>query len=98
MVDAIMELFSLGPFNFAYLDASKSGLLHGENIYADVLINPHLRDQSQLKIDRNHQKDQIILAPGRGILADFWVPHEIESCNFQNLLVFGFPETSQNLI
>jgi hypothetical protein len=38
------------------------------------------------------------LVTGRGILADFWVPHEIESCNFQNLLVFGFPETSQNLI
>ena len=26
----------------------------------------------------------------------FWVPDDIESCNFQNLLVFGFPETSQN--
>ena len=38
------------------------------------------------------------MATGRGILADFWVPHEIESCNFQNLLVFRFPETSQNLI
>ena len=35
---------------------------------------------------------------GRGILADFWVPDDIESCNFQNLLVLGFPETSQNLI
>ena len=45
-----------------------------------------------------HQKDQIILAPVWGILADFSVPHEIESCNFQNLLVFGFPETSQNLM
>ena len=43
-------------------------------------------------------KDQIILAPGRWILAGFWVPHEIENCSFQNLLVFGFPETSQNLI
>ena len=31
-------------------------------------------------------------------MTDFWVPHEIESCNFQNLLVFRFPETSQNLI
>ena len=48
--------------------------------------------------DYIHQKDQIILATGRGILADFWVPHYIESFNFQNLLVFGFPETSQNLI
>ena len=46
----------------------------------------------------SNQKDQIILATGRGILADFWVPHDIESCNFQNLHVFGFPETSQNLI
>ena len=24
-------------------------------------------------------KDQIILATGRGILADFWVPHEIDN-------------------
>ena len=46
----------------------------------------------------SERKDQIILAPGRGILADFWVSHEIESCNFQNLLFFWFPETSQNLI
>ena len=38
------------------------------------------------------------MATGRGILADFWVPDDIESCNFQNLLVFGFPETSQNLM
>ena len=45
-----------------------------------------------------NQKDQIILATGRGNLADFWVPDDIESCNFQNLLVFGFPETSQNLM
>jgi hypothetical protein len=44
------------------------------------------------------QKDQIILAMVWGILADFWVPHEIESCNLQNFFVFGFPETSQNLI
>ena len=32
------------------------------------------------------------------ILADFWGPREIESCNFQNLLVFGFCESSQNFI
>jgi hypothetical protein len=44
------------------------------------------------------QKDKIILATGRGILADFWVPDDIESCNFQNLLVLVFPETSQNLM
>ena len=41
------------------------------------------------------QKDQIILATGRGILEYFWVPQDIESCSFQNLLVFGFPETCQ---
>ena len=43
-------------------------------------------------------KGPIILATRQGILADFWVPHEIESCNFQNLLVFRFPETSESLI
>ena len=43
-------------------------------------------------------KDQIILAPSRGILVDFWDPHDIVSCNFQNLLVFEYFETSQNLI
>jgi hypothetical protein len=42
---------------------------------------------------------QIILAPVWGILvADFLVPDEIKSCNFQNLLVLGFPDTSQTLI
>ena len=34
----------------------------------------------------SHQKDQIILTSGRGILADFWVPHEIESWDFQHVL------------
>ena len=33
----------------------------------------------------------------REIFADFWVPHEIKSCDFQNLLVFGFPEASHHL-
>ena len=42
-------------------------------------------------------KDQIILATGRGILADFWVPHEIESWNFQHMLDLWFSEASQNL-
>ena len=50
------------------------------------------------RIKKETIKFQIILATGRGILADLWVPHDIEHCNFQNLLVFGFPETSQNLI
>ena len=42
-------------------------------------------------------KDQITLPVVLGILADFQVPHEINSWNFQNLLVLGFRETSQNL-
>ena len=50
-----------------------------------------------LPIEKNHNKYSS-KGPERGILADFWVPHEIESCNFQYWLVFGFPETSQNLI
>ena len=34
---------------------------------------------------------KIILATGRGILADFWVPHEIESWNFQHMiLIYNF--------
>ena len=51
--------------------------------------------EHKLKFSR---KDQIIVVNRRGILVDFWVPHEIESCICQNLLAFGFPETSQNLI
>ena len=43
-------------------------------------------------------KGLIIVGPGWIALAPFWLPDVIESCNFQNLLVFGFPETSQNLI
>jgi hypothetical protein len=31
-------------------------------------------------------------------LADFWVPDDVESCDFHNLLVLGIPETSQNLM
>ena len=41
------------------------------------------------------RKDQIILATGRKIMADFWVPDDIESFNFQNLVVSEFPETSK---
>jgi hypothetical protein len=43
-------------------------------------------------------KGLIIVGPGLIALAPFWVPDDIESCNFQNLLVFGFPETSQSLM
>ena len=46
---------------------------------------------------KKHQKDQIILALVWGILADFWVPHEIDSWNFQHMLDLWFSEASQNL-
>jgi hypothetical protein len=36
--------------------------------------------------------DQIILAMVWGILADFWVPHEIDSWNFQHMLDLWFSE------
>ena len=38
------------------------------------------------------------MGPGLIALVPFRVPDDIESCNFKNLLVFGFPETSQNLM
>ena len=43
-------------------------------------------------------KGLIIVGPGWIALAPFWVLDDKESCNFQNMLVFGFPETSQNLM
>ena len=44
------------------------------------------------------KKGLIIVGPGWIALAHFWVPDDIESCRFQNLLIFRFPETSQNLM
>ena len=44
------------------------------------------------------RKGLIRVGPGWIALAPFWVPDDIESCNFQNLLVFGFPETSQDFM
>ena len=38
------------------------------------------------------------MGPDLIALVPFRVPDDIESCNFKNLLVFGFPETSQNLM
>jgi hypothetical protein len=55
-----------------------------------VLIN-------RLKIPQMAQKGLIILAPAGGVLADFWVPNEIDSLNFQHMLLFRFREASQNL-
>ena len=46
--------------------------------------------------NNNWWKDQIILAQGWGILADFWVLHEIDSWNFQLMLDLWFFAVSQN--
>jgi len=54
-------------------------------------------NQACIKCWNWRQKDQIILATGRGILADFWVPHEIDRWNFQHMLNLWFSEASQNL-
>ena len=45
---------------------------------------------------KNH-KGLIILPTAGGILADFWVPNEIDTWNFQHMLLFWFREASQNL-
>ena len=37
------------------------------------------------------------LAHSWGVLADFWVPNEIDSVNLQRMLLFWFLETSQNV-
>ena len=44
------------------------------------------------------KKGNRILRYGCQAFDTFWVPDDIESCNFQNLLIFGFHETSQNLM
>ena len=43
-------------------------------------------------------KDQITLLLVWVILADFWLPNEIDSWNFQNLQILRFRETSRNLV
>ena len=42
-------------------------------------------------------KGLVIVGQGWIAPVPLWVPDDIESCSFQNLLVFGFSETSQNL-
>ena len=44
-----------------------------------------------------YKKDQIILPMDWGILADFWVPNEIDSWNFHHMLDLWFCEAFQNL-
>ena len=48
-------------------------------------------------LKRFNCKDQITLPLDWGILADYWVPYEIDSWNFQNLFGLRFHEISQNL-
>ena len=61
------------------------GIFFGQLLRYEVL-NPVLIDLALGSCFYLNQKDQIILAPGQGILEDFWVPHEIETCNLWNLL------------
>ena len=49
-------------------------------------------------ISEKATKGNRILRYGCRAFDTFWVPDDIESCNFQNLLIFGFHETSQNLM
>ena len=39
-----------------------------------------------------HMQGLIIFPTAGGILADFWVPNEIDSLNFQHMLLFWFRE------
>ena len=41
-----------------------------------------------VSISKNLLKGLIILAPARGVLADFCLPNEIDSWNFQQMLLF----------
>ena len=45
----------------------------------------------------SHLKGLIILPTAGGVLADFWVPNEIDSLNFHHMLLSLFCEASQNL-
>ena len=50
-----------------------------------------------LAVSAKQLKGLIILPTAGGVLADFWVPNEIDSLNFQHMLLFWFREASQNL-
>ena len=69
-------------------------------LYLFCLKIPPKIKANQIKSNelQNLLKDLIIVGPGLIALVPFWVPDDIESCNFHNLLVSGFPETSQNLM
>ena len=45
----------------------------------------------------NHQKGLFNLTPACIVDGDFWVPNEIDSLNFQHMLLFWLREASQNL-
>ena len=57
------------------------------------LILPRHKVFFNFKMLQNFTKGPDHLGHRLGIL-----PHDIESCNFQNLLIFRIPETSQSLI
>ena len=87
------RLFSNGLQKHFLLIKNKNLVFSLKNSSGGVGRSPTLSVTNQFV----QPKDQIILATGRGILADFWVPHEIESWNFQHMLDLWFSEASQNL-
>ena len=70
---------------------TKNSKKEAKLIYFDFFIR---KQRNKLKRDFELQAR---MAPGSGILADFWVPHEIDSWNFQQMLDLWFSEASQNL-
>ena len=61
-------------------------------IYQDKLFKLHHKGQFI-----SEWKGLIILPTAGSVLADFWVSNEIDSLNFQHMLLFWFHEASQNL-
>ena len=55
------------------------------SFYEIKVLSPNL---PQLTLGEVHYKGLIILAQAGGVLADFWVPNEIDSLNFQHMLLF----------
>ena len=82
-VDAISTFVPMGH--------EKNQLKLEPHIYEAILISLL---KSQLI---SEWKCLIILPTAGGVLADFWVPNEIDYWNYQHMLLFWFREASQNL-
>ena len=88
-------------FQSLHLDFSVRSLVVLEWKRTDNLAYLGVKYKRELKLRFTEQATnvttKIILALVWGILADFWVPHEIDSWNFQHMLDLWFSEASQNL-